>query len=202
MAHSLDAATHRRRCRAGGSRDRRPTGGSADCRASPGVRWGLGLAPRGRARHVPASAHQPSGAERVAMAGKPRIEETCQGAHAQSWVKCPFLGTRLGHGAGGGRRPSSLPLTRRLYPPMSGHCASLTARFCQTLQASRHGTPRGQHDREDAHHSMPPSRRAPMAWSPGHGLCLGGKLTGNQVPEGRRQRSGVDRRCGGSFTGS
>ena len=45
---------------------------------------GWGLAPRGRARHVPASAHQPSGAERVAMAGKPRIEETCQGAHAQS----------------------------------------------------------------------------------------------------------------------
>jgi hypothetical protein len=78
---------------------------------------GLVLAPRGRARHVPASAHQPSGAERVAATGRPRAGETCQGAHAQSWVKCPFLGTRPGHGAGGGRRPSSRPLTRRLDPP-------------------------------------------------------------------------------------
>ena len=152
MAHSLDASTHRRRCRAGGSRDRRPTGGSADCRASPGVRWGLGACPP-RPCTPRARVSTPTLWRRTCGCGREAAdEETCQGAHAQSWVKCPFLGTRPGHGTGGGRRPSSLPLTRRLYPPMSGHCASLTARFCQAVDGHRvTGTPRGQRDREDAH---------------------------------------------------
>jgi hypothetical protein len=162
-----------------------PPAGQPTVAHPPVFGGGWGLAPRGYARHVPASAHQPSGAERVAMAGKPQIEETCQGAHAQSWVKCPFLGTRLGHCRGGGRRPSSLPLTRRLYPPMSGHCTSSTARFCQTLTgiASRKTLLVGMVARTLTQ-AMPPSRRAPMVLNPGHGLCSVGKLTGNQVPRG------------------
>jgi hypothetical protein len=64
--------------------------------------------------------HTSPGAQRVAAAGTPQGEETCQGAHTQSWVKCPFLGTRLGHGAGGGRCPSSRPLTCRRDSPCQG----------------------------------------------------------------------------------
>jgi hypothetical protein len=94
------------------------TGAPPVCRSMfappPVLGGGLGLAPRSSARYVPVSAHQPSGAQLVAATGRPRAGETCQGAHAQSWVKCPFLGTRPGHGTGGGRRPSSRPLTRRL----------------------------------------------------------------------------------------
>ena len=86
---------------------------------------------------------------------------------------------------GKGRRPSSLPLTRRLYPPMSGHCTSSTARFCQTLTgiASRKTLLVGMVARTLTQ-AMPPSRRAPMVLNPGHGLCSVGKLTGNQVPRG------------------
>jgi hypothetical protein len=33
--------------------------------------------------------------------------------------------------------------------------------------------------------AMPPARRAPMVLNPGHGLCSGGKLTGNKAPRGQ-----------------
>jgi hypothetical protein len=163
-----------------------PPVGQPTCAPPPVCGGGLGLAPRGRARHVPASAPQPSGAQPVAMAGTPQGEATCQGAHAQSWVKCPVLGTRLGHGAGGGRRPSSRPLTRRRDSPMSGHGASSTARCCQAVTGIAGQEPRvGRVAVRTRIPPRPPARRAPMACSPGHRLCSGGKLMGNQVPRGQ-----------------
>jgi hypothetical protein len=80
---------------------------------------GLVLAPEAVHATCPRQ-HTSPGAQRVAAAGTPQGEETCQGAHTQSWVKYPFLGTRLGQGAGGGRCPSSRPLTRRRDSPCQG----------------------------------------------------------------------------------
>ena len=62
---------------------------------------------RGSARHVPASGDRPSGVQPVAAAGERRGGEaragaTCQRAHTQSLVECPFLGTAPGDRGGWG----------------------------------------------------------------------------------------------------
>jgi hypothetical protein len=80
---------------------------------------GLVLAPEAVHATCPPQRTSP-GAQCMAAAGTPQGEETCQGAHTQSWVKCPFLGTQLGHGAAGSRCPSCRPRTRRRDSPCQG----------------------------------------------------------------------------------
>jgi hypothetical protein len=143
------------------------------------------LAPRGRARHVPASAHQP---------WRPTCGYGREAADRGDVPRCPYL--KLGkmpsswHSAGARRRRGQadvLPTAEpSALPPMSSHCASLTARFCQAVTGIAGQEPRvGSVTARTLIHPRPPSRHAPMAWSPGHGLCSGGKLTGNQAPRGQ-----------------
>lgn len=111
---------------------------------------------------------------------------------------CPKLGKMpiSWHSAGARRRRGQAPVLPTVdpsaLPPMSGHCASSTARFCQALTGIASREPRvGSVTARPLIHPRPPARRAPMVLNPGHSLCSGGKLTGDQVPRGEE----AARRC-------